>query len=142
MERKRHSHSLRAREVPRRQDLTLRGQPRPEDRSWAVSCIGSESRPNPGLLVLGRASSLCSQSPERSGFLNNKPAYSQIAQQSPTIAPRARLWLMCRSSAVTEEAQSNRAVLHICEYAGCFFQNMLISHLRKISVSSRTMSNK
>ena len=34
-----------------------------------VSCIGSGSRPNPGLLVLGRTSWLCSQSPESSGFL-------------------------------------------------------------------------
>ena len=75
VERKRHSLWVRAREVPQRQDPTSRGQPRPEDRSWADLCIESESRPNPGLLVLGRASWLCSQSPKRSGFLiTNKEA--------------------------------------------------------------------
>ena len=63
VERKRRSHSVRARQVPRRRDPISRGQPGPEDRSWAVLCIEPESRPNPGLLVLGQTSWLCSQSP-------------------------------------------------------------------------------
>ena len=72
VERKRSSHLACPREVPRRRDPTSRGQPRPEDCSWAVSCIEPESRPNLGLLVLGRASWLCSQSLERPGFFNDK----------------------------------------------------------------------
>ena len=64
---------LSARCRDRRRDSTSRvhWQPRPEDHSWDVWCIESQSRPNPGLLVLGQTPRPYSQSPDSStaGFL-------------------------------------------------------------------------
>lgn len=78
------------REVPRRRDPALRGQPGPEDRSWAVSSIESESRPNLGLLALGQASWLCSQSPGSSGsFIIKNPAEIRKHTIKPFCSGRA-----------------------------------------------------
>ena len=79
----------------------LAGQPRPGDCSWAVSCIESESRPNPGLLVLGQASWLCSQSPDSSGFLMIKPPHRNLQTRTDAI-------LLCRMQRAWVSAPSAR----------------------------------
>ena len=88
------------REVPRRRDPALRGQPGPEDRSWAVSSIESESRPNLGLLALGQASWLCSQSPDSSGF-----SIMKTSQKPANAQTRNNAILLCASSVTADDCQ-------------------------------------